>query len=202
MNQNLLGRYGLHDLLAKCARYDPDTGEKINKLRSSYAGQIKDAQLPGKNDHPRVVRPDEEPSKLRTMATVPDEQFVSQQVERKIGDLNGLQGLIKTALHLEPGNMNSKTMQAWDAILGHEPQKPARPQQPAYAQLQQPRIPNGMRPQQPVATPTADKMRTRGKKRSYDDNEWVGYGDGLSEVEEDQDRGGDYIDRGVKRRKG
>lgn len=187
--------------MARCARQDPDTGEKINKLRSSYAGQIKDAQLPGKNDHPRVVRRDDEPSKLRTMATIPDEQFASQQVDRRIGDLSGLHGLMKTALHLEPGNMNSKTMQAWDVILGHEPQKPVKQQaQPAYAQLQQPRIPNVIRPAQPAAGPSPDKMRTRGKKRSYD--EWVGYGDGLSEVEEDQDRGGDYVERGAKRRKG
>jgi len=192
----------LHGLLARCARQDPDTGEKINKLRSSYAGQIKDAQLPGKNDHPRVVRQDDEPSKLRTMATIPDEQFASQHVARKVGDLDGLQGLMKAALHLEPGNMNSKTMQAWDIILGHEPQRPAKPQQPTYAQLQQSRIPNGVRPAQTVAAAGPDKMRTRGKKRSYDDTEWVGYGDGLSEVEEDQDRGGDYIERANKRRKG
>jgi len=188
-------------MLAKCARHDPDTGEKINKLRSSYAGQIMAAKLPGRNDHERVVRPDEEPSKLKTMATITNEQFLSRQVERKVGDLGGLQGLMKSALHLEPGNMNKTTMQAWDNILGHEPQKPVKPQQAAYAQLHQSRIPNGIRPAQPILAPQVDKMRTRGKKRSYDDSEWLGYGDGLSEVEEDQDRGGDYVENRNKRRK-
>jgi len=205
MNQNLLGKYGLHDLLAKCARQDPDTGEKINKLRSSYAGQVKDAKLPGKNDHDRVVRQDDQPSKLRTMATLPDQEFVLRRSERKIGDLSGLQGLMKNALHLEAGSMNKATMELWDNILGHEPQKPARPQQPAYAQLQQSRIPNGVKPAHPVAAPQVDKRSTRGKKRAYDDTAYAGYqgyGDGLSEVEEDQDRGGDYIERSTKRRKG
>jgi len=203
INQNLLGKYGLHDLLARCARQDPDTGEKINKLRSSYAGQIKDAQLPGRNDHPRVIREEEQPSKLRTMATIPDDEFPPRQAERKVGDLSGLQGLLKSAMHLEPGNMNKQTMQEWDLILGHEPQKPVKPQQqqPAYAPSQQSRVPNGVRPAQPLTAPQPDKMRTRGKKRSYGDTAYVGYGDGLSEVEDEQDRSDDYVDHRSKKRK-
>jgi len=190
--------------LARCARQDPDTGEKINKLRSSYAGQIKDAQLPGRNDHPRVVREEDQPSKLRTMATIPDDEFTPRLADRKIGDLNGLQGLIKSAMHLEPGNMNKHTMHEWDIILGHEPQKAVKPQQqqqPAYAQLQHSRVLNGLRQPQPQPAPQADKMRTRGKKRSYGDTAYVGYGDGLSEVEDEQDRSDDYVDNRNKKRR-
>ncbi|KAK5953961.1 hypothetical protein OHC33_005233 [Knufia fluminis] len=207
MNQNLLGRYGYHDLLARSARLDPDTGEKINKLRSSYAGQVRDAKLPGLNDHERVVRKDDgsQPSELRTMATLTDQEFASQRSQRKIGDLSTLHGLMKDALHLEATSMGRTINEKWDRILGHEAPKPTRPQQPAYARLQQSQPPNGVRPAHPVAAAQVDQRASRGKKRSYRDDAfdgYRGYGDGLSEVEEDQDRGGDYVERGNKRRKG
>jgi len=47
-SQNLFELYGLTPLARSVARNDPITGEKINKLRKSYEGHIKQMQIAGK----------------------------------------------------------------------------------------------------------------------------------------------------------
>jgi hypothetical protein len=47
-SQNLFRLYSLNALAASVARTDPTTGEKINKLRKSYEGHIKQMQIAGK----------------------------------------------------------------------------------------------------------------------------------------------------------
>jgi hypothetical protein len=47
-SQNLFKLYDLESLASTVARTDPVTGEKINKLRKSYEGHIKNLQIAGK----------------------------------------------------------------------------------------------------------------------------------------------------------
>ncbi|KAF2856283.1 Rox3-domain-containing protein [Plenodomus tracheiphilus IPT5] len=47
-SQNLFKLYSLEPLASSVARNDPITGEKINKLRKSYEGHIKQMQIAGK----------------------------------------------------------------------------------------------------------------------------------------------------------
>jgi len=52
-SQNLFRLYSLESLARSVARTDPMTGEKINKLRKSYEGHIKQMQIAGK---PKAVK--------------------------------------------------------------------------------------------------------------------------------------------------
>lgn len=182
--------------------------EKINKLRKSYEGQIKTAGLSGRNKPFKEERDPEDGgiSKLRKLATMPEEEFEEKQAERKIGDLGGLRDRLQSALKLNPGNMRQQITIEWDEILGHETQKSKAAQvhpQQALHHLQQTRM-NGVRPQQNITSAGPPKMTTRGKKRSYDDSSFTGYpgyGDGYSEPEDQSDRDRDWADRGKKRRK-
>jgi len=210
----MLGTYGLGPLLETVARHDPKTMEKINKLRKSYEGQIKAAQLSGRNKaHAAPKDPDDyhDPpwGPLRVMADKTDEVWKGELRREKIGDLGSLKDKLSKALKLNPGTMNKATTTEWDDLLGHElTKRPAPLQTPAQSfsnpqQPQQARIPNGVRPM-PNAAIAPDKMRTRGKKRSYDDSSfsgYKGYADGYSEPDENQSDGdGNWADR-RKRRK-
>lgn len=199
----------MHPLLATVARTEPfPPYEKINKLRKSYEGQIKTAGLSGRNKPFREERDPEDGgiSKLRKLATMPEEDFQAKQAERKIGDLSGLRDKLQSALKLNPGTMRQQITNEWDEILGHETQKSKavqiQAQQSSHHQ-QQARI-NGIRPLQSTASAVPPKMTTRGKKRSYDDSSFTGYpgyGDGYSEPEDQSDRDRDWADRGKKRRR-
>lgn len=196
-------------MLASVARTEPlPPYEKINKLRKSYEGQIKTAGLSGRNKPFKEERNPEDGgiSKLRKLATMPEEEFEEKQVEKKIGDLNGLRDRLQSALKLNPGTMRQQVTNEWDEILGHEIQKSKAAQvhsQQGSHHLQQARM-NGVRPQPNAASNGPPKMTTRGKKRSYDDSSfhgYPGYGDGFSEPEDQSDRDRDWADRGKKRRK-
>lgn len=212
MNEHILGKYGLSPLLATVARMDPDTNEKINKLRKSYEGQVRVAQLSGRNRPYKQERDPTDPdrSKLRIASVMPEEQFKETQVESKIGDLSALRQRMQRGLRLNPGTMNKSVTEDWDIVLGHDkrPVGQATPQQ-SFQQQPVSRIPNGVRPTRPAqpapASAPATKPQTRGKKRSYHDSSfdgYIGYGDGYSDPEghgTDNDR--DFVDRGRKRRK-
>lgn len=209
MSLHLLGAFGLHPLLATVARTEPfPPYEKINKLRKSYEGQIKTAGLSGRNKPFREERdPDDGGiSKLRKLATMPEEEFEDKQAERRVGDLTGLRDRLQSALKLNSGTMRQQITNEWDEILGHETQKSKVTQnqvQQSSHYLQQART-NGVRPLPSAAGGVPPKMNTRGKKRSYDDSSFTGYGgygDGFSEPEDQSDRDRDWADRGKKRRR-
>lgn len=48
-NQDLLELYGLRGIQASVRRVDPVTGQKVNKLRKSYEGKLKELNLDGRN---------------------------------------------------------------------------------------------------------------------------------------------------------
>lgn len=188
--------------------------EKINKLRKSYEGQIKVAQLSGRNKAyaaPKDPNDFHDPQwgPLRVMADKNDEEWQEELRREKIGSLGSLKDKLGKALKLNPGTMNKATTAEWDDLLGHEVNKrPATGQTPFQSQVnpqqaQPPRIPNGTRQAQDAAT-ASDKMKTRGKKRSYDDSSFSGYrgyADGYSEPEDNPSDGdATWADR-RKRRK-
>lgn len=208
MSKHILGTYGLGPLLETVARNDPRTMEKINKLRKSYEGQIKAAQLSGRNKAyaaPKDLNDKHDPpwGPLRVMADKNANTWVEETKGTGIGEFGGLRDQLDKALKLNPGTMNKSTTQEWDDILGHELKKPGPPPNPSQSfqqavQMQQPRLPNGVRPVL-AAGGIPDKMRTRGKKRSYDDSSfsgYPGYADGYSEPDDNQsDRDGTWADR-------
>lgn len=198
MNDHLLGKYGLHTLLSSVARIDPDTGEKVNKLRKSYEGQIKLAALSGRNKPHKEPREDETvPSRFNKMATIPESTFLESQVNSKPGHIDSLRNVMRSALRINSGTMNKSTTAEWDDILGHEVKK-NMPQSQPTSKAPTPRINGSQHLQVP------DKVKTRGKKRVYTDagfEGYQGYADGISDPDGPSDGDRDYMDRGKKRRK-
>ena len=187
--------------MSSVARTDPDTGEKANKLRKSYEGQIKSAALSGRNRPYREPRADDEPSKLMKMATISEEAFKATQHHHKVGDLDSLRGILSNALRLNSGTMPKKIEAEWDDVLGHEVKKPASQPQlnPASIKSQQQKPINGIANQ--YLAPPANKMETRKKKRAYTDDAYQGYAEGISDVDNASDGDRDYNDRDRKRRR-
>ncbi|EXJ83930.1 hypothetical protein A1O1_07559 [Capronia coronata CBS 617.96] len=204
--QHLLALYGLGPLLRSVARTDPKTGEKINKLRKSYEGQIKSFGLAGRNKPVKGERNVEEdqPGPLRRMAgsspwgLEPDEQWNAEHARTKIEVTPDFRAKLKQATQMQPGTVRNNDH--WEDVLGFDKPKPQpyamTPQQPAAAPPALSRLANGaaVRTQsQPVfgVASAEPKRQTRGKKRSYGDDSFVGYGEGFSDPE-DGDDGDDY----------
>lgn len=200
----MLSMYGLGPLLRTVARLDPDTGEKINKLRKSYEGQIKNFQLSGRNK-PVKHEPSRGPSLRESIGSAPwpapletDEDWNRDHAKRKITADDEFKTKLRQAMQMQPGKVRDE--QKWDDVLGHEKTRPmptAAANSVSAAGVQRP---NGLlRPSN-----AADAKRTtRGKKRSYGDDSFVGYGDGYSDIEDPNDPDGEdgSDDGGRKKRR-
>ncbi|KIW17060.1 hypothetical protein PV08_04251 [Exophiala spinifera] len=195
--QHLLALYGLGPLLRTVARTDPRTGEKINKLRKSYEGQIKSFGLAGRNKPVKGERNVEEdqPGPLRRMAgssawgLQPEEQWNAEHATPKIEVTPDFRAKLKQAMQMQPGTVRNNAY--WEDILGFDKPKPNAlpPQQKSHPPTPV-HVSNGISRQ--PAQPTAEaKRQTRGKKRSYGDDSFVGYGEGFSDQEDGVD-GDDY----------
>ncbi|KAL1962828.1 hypothetical protein VTN77DRAFT_9103 [Rasamsonia byssochlamydoides] len=202
---DLVSLYGLGPIGRSVMRADPVTGEKINRLRKSYEGKLKGLGLSGRNKP--VKHEPGTPGGLRQLTMWPEEEWQNQKVygkEIKVADVDSaLYKLQMRAMKMEPGTVPNH--EYWEDVLGHEkPSKqagdagkkaaataatPAGPRQPVQA--------NG-------TTPAAEPGRSRpsrGKKRHYDDNSFVGYGEGYAD---DDDEGAFYSngeDRGGKKKR-
>ena len=198
----MLALYGLGPLLHSVARTDPRTGEKINKLRKSYEGQIKGFNLSGRNKPVKGERNVEEdqPGPLRRMAgssmwgLQPEEQWDVEHAKSKVEVTADFRAKLKQAVQMQSGTVRNNAH--WEDVLGFE--KPgARPPpapQPQYpASLPRP-MPNGAVRQ--FQQSAEAKRQTRGKKRSYGDDSFVGYGEGYSDPED-----GDGDEYGQRKRK-
>lgn len=185
-------------------RADPTTGEKINRLRKSYEGKLKGLGLSGRN---KAVKNENQAGGLRHLMMWPEEEWQIQKVhgkEIKVAEAeSALQKLQMRAMKLEAGPLPNS--EYWEDILGHE--KPSK-----HTALESGKravsTPNALRPTVqangvPATAAAPERARpTRGKKRHYDDNSFVGYGEGFVD---DEDEGALYSnseDRsGKKKRK-
>jgi hypothetical protein len=206
VQSNLLTIYGLGDLHRSVARLDPNTGEKINKLRKSYEGQIKQFQLAGRNKPDKVDREHGAVSMRQAIGNLDsetfgivhksDEDWNREHAQREIKVNDDFRAKLRKAMQMQPGRVRNE--QKWDDVLGHEKARPAAVPPMAASQTSHIR-PNGVVRTAPQAA--ADlKRHTRGKKRSYNDDSFIGYGDGYSEPE-DMDHDGDSDDGGRKKRR-
>jgi hypothetical protein len=192
---HLLGIYGLVPLLKTVARQDPITGAKATSLRKSYDGQIKEFGLLGRNKSVKIDRDEHDASKfrqsigsgLRERPYDPNSEqrpFLSDEVWNKehartsINANDAFKAKLEMAMQIESGTV--RNIEHWNKILGHDkPRPPAPIPQAAPIQPVQ-RVPNGV-----VRPAGVDKRQTRGKKRSYSDESFTGYGDGnYSDVED------------------
>ncbi|PYH42084.1 uncharacterized protein BP01DRAFT_347450 [Aspergillus saccharolyticus JOP 1030-1] len=186
---DLITLYGLGPVAKSVARMDPVTGEKINRLRKSYEGKLKGLGLAGRNKP--VKHEPGAPGGLLQMTMWPEEEWQNQKVfgkEIKVADMDSaLHALQMKAMKMEPGAVPNS--EQWEDVLGHEkPSKHAGGGGDAGKKVVAP--PNGPR-MQANGTPgpgvsDAERNRpSRGRKRHYDDNSFVGYGEGYADDDDD-----------------
>lgn len=193
-SQDLLSLYGLSPLVASVARTDPITGEKINPLRKSYEGKAKSFGLAGRNKS--VKRDETTPGGLRWVVGWPDEEWHNQKVMGKdisIGSSETAEKKLERAMKMEPGPIPNN--EYWEEALGHEKPKPAsgvvdRASKKATAtSINNIRQVNGASSVGTISkVAEAARPRRAGKKRSYDDSSFVGYGEGYVDDEGDVDQ--------------
>lgn len=185
---DLISLYGLGSVARSVARLDPVTGEKINRLRKSYEGKLKGLGLAGRNKP--VKQEPGAPGSLRHLTMWPEEEWQNQKVfgkPIKVGDIgSALHGLQTKAMQLEPGMVPNNDF--WEDVLGHE--KPAKSQGSGDTSKKSAPVP-AARPSIPGSTqaqPAQEQERSRpsrGRKRHYDDNSFVGYGEGYADDDDD-----------------
>lgn len=185
---DLISLYGLGSIAHSVARLDSVTGEKINRLRKSYEGKLKGLGLAGRNKP--VKQEPGAPGSLRHLTMWPEEEWQNQKVfgkQIKVADIDSaLQGLQSRAMQLEPGAVPNNDF--WEDVLGHE--KPAKGLGTGDTGKKSNPAPGGRVPLQTSATPVSaqepERSRpSRGRKRHYDDNSFVGYGEGYADDDED-----------------
>lgn len=166
------------------------TGEKINKLRKSYEGKIKDFALAGRNKPFKVDVPEGGKGKLRSMMEdIPEEQWQAENAARNIEISSDFGTKLTKAMEMRPGTVRNN--EVWEDALGHEktrvvamPEVPVRKNLPATAPT---RVPSGMVRQHPSTGQDIARPRRANKRRSYADDSFEGYGDGFVDDEADLD---------------
>jgi len=194
LTRNLIHVFNLDPLAATVARTDPVTGEKINKMRKSYEGQLKLLQLAGKN---KAAKHEDLTSGmgLVEMSSWPEEEWERQKVHGK--DVQkGLPDILKAklekAMQMQPGRVPQNA--EWEDLLGIEKAKQGDlsgrgAKSTSTTKMNGP--PNGLRP---IATKAQDadviRPKRTAKKRRYDEGSFEGYGEGYLDDEMDTGGGG------------
>lgn len=169
-SQDLISLYGLNGIASSVARFDPVTGEKINRLRQSYEGKIKD--LPGRNK--KVSKEDE----LWDLLRYPDEEW---QIQKVAGHdvIDGIpeefNELIARATNMEAGRLPDAEHEHWKNViaLDETAAKDNQPRGPSQKEsLSQPQGPSP-----PAPGPDSTRSMRKGTKRRYDDSAFEGYPD-------------------------
>lgn len=175
-------------------------GEKINKMRKSYEGKVKNFQLAGRN---RAVK--HEPGKLiglSELVTWPEEEWQNQKVMGKEVQ-NGLPSAtlakLEKAMQMLPGPVPNSN--EWEDLLGHEKTKPngtaIEPGTKKSTLIEASTtktngLTNGVRVENSKATSEIPRPKRSGKKRRYDEHSFEGYGEGFVDDDGDILIGGGY----------
>ena len=184
-SQDLIHLFGLSPLAATVARTDPITGEKLNKLRKSYEGQVKTFGLAGRN---KAVKTESGVTgSLVNLMAWPEDEWQNQVVAGK-GLEKGLSAAtlakLDKAVRLEPGPVPKND--EWENILGLEKLKAPLPivemkGKPApHTASKLPKV-NGHVNGMIVGIPAGEVERPKrtGRKRRYDERSFEGYGEGF-----------------------
>jgi hypothetical protein len=203
-SQNLIAIYNLEETTTSVRRVDPATGEKINKLRKSYEGKIKELRIAGRN---KAIQT---PGEFSYMLGVPEEDWHNTQVHGKeiperIPNLDRL----RKACQIVQGPLPAREAEKWKALLATD--DPVVPPKLAAATAKGPlasqRPSNASTPlqgvgaaQQGLNVPPQRPARSTAK-RSYQDASFAGYGEGFVDDEDASDDDGRSNSGARKRRK-
>lgn len=198
--QNLFRLYGLERLAKSVARVDPTTGEKINKLRKSYEGHIKQLQIAGK---PKAVKMDDVFSGLMSL---PDDHWeainAGKEPRRKLNnDQTAFEpefgGLLDSAFGgMGPGALPPSDASKYKAYIGTDDTLRAKPAADTQARTPLPSS---------APTPSNHSLPRRpersGSKRQYNEDSYQGYSEGYGDDFATDSTGEDGARGGFKRRK-
>ncbi|KAI5303461.1 hypothetical protein KEM55_000539 [Ascosphaera atra] len=191
MRLDLVSLYGLESVAASVARNDLVTGVKLNRLRKHYEGKIKPLGLSGKN---KPVRHEPgAPGGLLDLTAWPEDEWQNQKVsgkEIKIAEPETTQHkMLMRAMRMEPGPLPDNAY--WDDLLA--PEKPGKTGDSFRRSASVPDRGVSQRPNSLSAAPSpqpeyaTSRPRRSGKKRSYHDSSFAGYGEGF--FDDDGDAG-------------
>ena len=190
LTHNLISLFGLQPLAATVARTDPVTGEKINKMRKSYEGQLKTLGLAGRN---RSVKHEEEKLVgLREMTLWPEEEWQNQKVAGKDvhnGLPDGILAKLEMAMQMQPGPLPNN--HEWENLLGNDTPKSVEPSKASKVANKPLTKANGQANGNTANAETVRPQRTN-KKRSYGDASFEGYAGYAEGIEDDDIDNGGY----------
>lgn len=203
-SQNLFDLYSLNKLAGSVARTNPETGEKINKLRKSYEGHIKQLQIAGK---PKAVKMERVFSNL---VLFPEEEWNAQQGGKEpwralSGDGAALNADFSSLLDqafegMAPGTLPSGDANRYKTYIGTDDAIRPKPQDgPAHRAT--PMASAAPTPGNSAANRGASRPERPGAKRQYTDAAFQGYGEGYGDDFGADSTGGEDNAGGNKRRK-
>lgn len=196
-SQNLISLFCLDGLAAGVARRDPNTGEKVNKLRKSYESQIKD--IPGKN------KATTDGSNFLDLLYYPDEEWQIQRVggrDVSRGLEDDMLSKLELAVQSNGSILPKDDYDRWKGMIALD--------EPPVKVMGPPAIPAAVvqAAQQAgmgYAANEPARVSRRGTKRRYDDESFEGYGEGFVDdsvavqIKEEHDEA--LPELGVKRKK-
>jgi Rox3 mediator complex subunit len=197
-SQNLISLYGLDEVVTSIRRVDPLTGEKVNKLRKSYEGKVKELRIAGRN---KAIQT---PNEFSNLLMVPDEDWHNSTVHGNELSRGLNTNLLKRACQILPGKLPDKEAEKWKAILATDEAPIAKPgatakfptaQRPGITQTNQTPNASGQNfnaPPRPARTTS---------KRSYQDSSFAGYGEGFGDDEDLSDDDGRKSASGARKRR-
>jgi hypothetical protein len=188
-SQNFISLFGLNDMTKSVRRVDPDTGEKINKLRKSYEGKIKELRIPGRNKSTML----DSIEFGAQLLSYPDEDWNNTFVHGKEIRKGLNSDLLQRALHIVPGKLPPTEASKWENLLGMDDTVPVK-----VAPKEQLTRPTSTATTTTATTPNPLARPARvSSKRSYQDTSFTGYGEGFG----DDDDGTDEDGAGARKRR-
>jgi len=181
-SQNLIELYGLTNIATSVLRKDPITGAKINVLRKSYEGKIK--ELSGKNKA-KVT-----PKEFTTLMQYPDEEWEIQKVHGKEvekGLPDSIMADLEKAVKMLPGKLPEEDQRNWDSFLNEPGDGKKSDDTTAAAVVNEDRnsTSRSKTASQHAAKHTSSmfneppRPKRQGTKRRYNDEAFEGYGEGF-----------------------
>lgn len=193
--RNILQLYGLDALAASVARRDPTSGQKINVLRKSYKGKIKD--FPGKSE---TLSKD---GQLFDLLTYPDEEWAIQRVQDNDleialtpneGDLSEVfMSRINTALEMTTRSLPPSELERWRNMIDLDSSIPKLKVEQVHKSGRSPGM-DSVTAHGIVEEPRRPKRK--GTARNYHDEAFEGYAEGFGDDLDDLSIDGDDDRRG------
>ncbi|KAF2198689.1 Rox3-domain-containing protein [Delitschia confertaspora ATCC 74209] len=172
-SQNLNALYCLQPLARSVARNDPVTGEKINKLRKSYEGMVKNFQIPGK------ARPIKMEGVFMQTIAMPDEEYEVQKVRGKGTKSNILALLDRSVGKINPGPLPPKDAQHFRQYISNDDGIKSKVDADIAGRKGMQSLPSGRNSAVPSPALRASRPERQGSKRRYNDGSFVGYSEGF-----------------------